>query len=329
MIYRGLTTLSPILYHFGSSGIHNECTLDVSLPSISANQKAVVVFTDSQRVQQGSTITAPSLLTSYTPDWYFPSASIAGKVIVLIFTLNGSQVVTYDKYGEKSVVLTNGGHVTVAFQPGELTLNPSESNVSGSVTVPAGYEAPNNSLVIRYTTLNGITRYSGLEYAQSTNSFNFTVPTGLTSMCKFLIISSSAGPDGQHTSKLVEVTPGSINNQITLSESPVLISPAENTTGIDTSTVFTYSSVTSPGVNVVSFHTGDRDFYVVQNSTSTKIPDFSSYGIPLGQSISYAWFVSKYPNIPTVDSFVSTWLDNNNSLGTGMTTQTRHFTTVP
>jgi hypothetical protein len=174
-----------------------------------------------------------------------------------------------------------------------------------------------------------MSRYSLLEFSQSSASFNFKVPTGLPSACKFLVISSSAGPDGQHTTKLVEVTPGSINNQITLEESPVLVSPAENTTGVDTSMVFTYSSVTSPGVNVISFHTSDRDFYVVQNSNTTKIPDFSSFGIPLGQSISYSWFVSKYTNIPTVDSFVSTWLDNNNNTNGGMTTQTRHFTTAP
>ncbi|MEO8665782.1 MAG: hypothetical protein ABI462_09820 [Ignavibacteria bacterium] len=330
MVYKGLTTASPKLLGLGAAVTPNSATLNVTLPALVANQSATVIFTDQSTVQASDNFTFPATAANITVDWAAGSGtSISGKIIVLVYTLAGGNITTYDKTGEKPQALNNGGVQAVNFTAAELTTNPGELTISGSLTIPAGFTSPNNLLGLKYIT-NASNQYVSVIDYFSTAAFNYVVPTGLATTPQFVVGGGVTGPVSiQKTSRYVIATAPNPSLTIVLETPPNLTTPPNAATNIDTNTNFTYTTGSGTGIYLASFSTVSKTFYVFTNSTTTKIPNLNAFGLGVGSSLAYNWNVIRINDITTTDAFVAAPLLFNTLFSATATSEQRPFTSAP
>jgi hypothetical protein len=327
--YIGLTTPSPQALGFGVSATPNSANVTVNVPAavVPLGKRAIVIFTDTSKIQDGSYIVGPNTNTVFTVDW--PGAvTLAGRVIVLVANVNLSGNITgYTVYGEKTYTLNNGSPAVITFGTGDFPINPGNATVSGTVIIPSGYTTPVSSIAMSY--VQGSAANSGIAIDISGPSYSFTVPSGLPTGFILYVRGSSSGLGSETTAKLMNVLPGSSGNTLTLDAVPALSTPADFATGIDTNTIFTYSSTSGTGVYLMNVISAGKNFYVLTSGTTAHIPNLAAYGLALGSSVNYQWYVQRLLGVGSTDNFVSSvFLYNTNFVGL-TTSTTRHFTSAP
>lgn len=328
IIYKGLTTASPQLYSAGIADFF--ATLNVTIPPLSVNQKAAVFFTDVIHIQTSNAISFPGTAAMVFVRWT-GSSSITGKIIVLVYTLAGGHITTYEKYGEKTgFTLNSGSTQSVTFTAPELTLNPGESTISGALTIPSGFVNPNNSIGLKFTSAGANVFLNTLDTVNAA-TFNYIVPTGLPNTPQFVISGYAAGPGSVNLStyKAVTSTAPATALNIVLDTPPTLTTPPNAATNIDTNTNFTYSAGSGTGIYRLSFQAVGKSFYVITQSTTTKIPNLNSFGLGIGSSLNYSWGVLKYNGITSMDEYVSTPLLFNPLYSSEAQSERHTFTTIP
>jgi hypothetical protein len=344
IVYKSVSTRNPQVLGIGIPVTPNQAQLTVGIPrsTISNNQIAAVMFTDAQRVQASGKIFGWSndTTTTFTVIWKGAS-TVSGKIIVLIYTMDGTgHISSYNLYGEKVFTLNNGANSTVGFNVNELPIPPGQSTVSGSVTPPSlNYINTKATLSISFVSTNnwlGTNVSATLLDFKPAPAYVFNVPTGLSTTNRLIVTGSAFSPGAdtnfiyQRTDKSVVAAPGSTNN-IALESVPDLITPANNAVDIDTNTIFTYTSGSGSGLYMIYFYTPTltKQFYVFTTALSTTIPNLLIYGQGIGSNLTYNWFVTKILGITTTDDFLSGPIVNNNHfIGTAIT-ERRQFITTP
>ena len=328
ILYRDISSINPVLYAPGITSSINSSLLTVNTPGISAAQTAKVYFTDGLNIESIGTIASSSASTSFTVKWP-GSSSITGKVIVLIYTKIGSEIVSYNYYGEKSgFVLSNGSPSTATFTSAELPAVSGDTIVSGTVTAPSGYSSVTSSLQLTFRLQGSNMNAESLVTFLGSN-FSFRIPKALTSTFRTLINGSANGTSsGAQTTKSSQVAVGSTGNNLILDEVPSLTAPT-TTTNIDTTTTFSFVPGTGSGVNLISYASTSANFYVFTNYSACTIPNFSAFGLGLGSSVSYQWNVQKLSGISNTNNMVSGIVLNNANLVGTANSEIRSFTTTP
>jgi len=135
-------------------------------------------------------------------------------------------------------------------------------------------------------------------------------------------------PSGANGSSSSIVQAGS--NQITLDPAPLLNSPLNGSTGIDTNSIINYSQGNGSGVFRLYFNDSgsDREFYVYTTDLNATMPNFSP-NLPIGSNLSYYWTVTKMQGLNSVDEFVIAELFHMTSLPGVLVSASRTFTTAP
>lgn len=331
IVYQGITTFSPQLFAVGLNGSPSTAVLTVNIPAMNANQRATVIYTDNGLVHSTQTVSTSPAIVNVT--WQ-NTAPVTGKVIVLVYTLDGTgNVTTYDKYGEKSGIALNvSGTSTITFAAADLNVTPSTQTLSGSINTLTGYNPPTTRMLLRFTSQSSQQIGVNIGNPVSGATFSFKVPGGLTSAPTF-------GLDGTSTSLASELSikfiTGTVigTNQITLEAASTLGTPLNAATNIDTATNFTFSSGgTASGIYVIEFVTAAptaKRFYLFTNSLSVTIPSFSAFGLPLGSGASYTWQVLKIGTIGSVNELVSSSLFGNSNFTLETVSSARTFTSAP
>lgn len=328
-VYLGLTTAAPSLLTSGLAAPTNTTTLTVNFPALGANQRALVFFTDNALVETVKNVTtAGASTTNLTVKWP-GDAAITGKVIVMVYTVSGTDIVSYDKYGEKTgFALNNGGSSSTTFTASDLSLNPVEQTVTGTLTAPAGYTNLNSRIALTFRSVSSILATSTFATV-SGSSYSFVVPTGLPTACKLIIEGSGLGTiAGTITLKSKEVLPNTTGNSIILNATPLLSTPPNAAVSIDTTTNFVYSPGVTDGVNIVQFTSPGKSFFVFTSASNCRIPNLLSSGLGLGSGVACTWAVANYGSLG-MDSFVSGPLNNNPAFNSAGTSETRTFTSTP
>jgi len=328
MLYQGLTTFSPQLFFSGSSGQSSSSALNVTIPALGADQRALVIFTDNGNIHTSNEISSPSMTANLNVKWP-TGASITGKIIVLTYTFTAGQISLFNKYGEMSFTLNNGGASNVTFTPAQLSVTPQQSSVSGTLNLPAGYSIPKTKLLLRFSSsASNISSGALIGNEIMGNNFNFVIPANLTSSFNIGLEGQGSGPIGEFTLKLDTIHAGVTGKVLTLESAPSLNTPPNGQSGVDTATNFTYTAGSGAGVYLTSFNGTGRSFLVISNSTSVTIPNFSSIGLPIGTNIPYTWVVTKI-NFASMDSFVSGPLLFSSAFNSETASSSRTFTTGP
>ena len=284
MKYEGISTLTPQLYGLGLTASPSSATLNVTIPNLGVNQKATVFFTDTMLVNSIKTISNPAILAALNVRWQ-TSAAVTGKILVLVYTTDATgNVTSYNKYGEKTgFTLNNGSTTNVTFSAADLNVTPGSATVSGTLTAPAGFVNPSTSMLLKFSSKGSPLIGAGVGAFVTGASFSFLAPTGLTSIFSIGLEGSANTVAGEQSIKLSAGTVGS-SNSITLETPPVLSTPGTGATNVDTTTNFTYSTGTGTGAYIITYTAAGKSFYLITNSTSVKIPSFSSYGLSLGNN---------------------------------------------
>lgn len=330
LVYKALNSFAPQIYAPGVGTTPSSASVTVNIPAsvIPQGRRAIVIFTDSLKIQDGNLITGPATSVNFTVQWP-GSSTLPGKIIVLIANVNVNGNITgYTVYGEKPYTLNNGSPATINFATGDFTVNPGSATVSGNLSIPTGYTIPVTSMTMSYVSAGAL--YSGIQIDESGQSFSYTVPTGLPTPFKlYLRGSAQGGLPQENTNKMMSVTSGSSGNTLTLDPVPSLSTPANNATGIDTNTIFTYSSTSGTGMYILTAIAGNKRFYVLTANTTANLPNLAAYGLALGSNVNYQWSVQRILGINSTDDFVSTvFLYNTNFNGITSSTS-RTFTSAP
>jgi hypothetical protein len=332
-LFQGLRSSTPKLSTGPYASEQFNTTLTTTIPALTGNQRAFIIFTNQNDVEKSAMIVQPNISTTMNVMWK-GNNSITGKVIVFVVEFLNGEVLSYEKYGERSVTLNNAVPKNEIFQDSHINFNPVESNISGVFSIPAGYSQQAANFVINYKQSGSlIYPLSSGTTLSTVSGFNYTfvVPTGLPTPFRCIIACSAGGSNSyEFTSKSIVTIPGSSNNNVYLEAFATLLSPPANQSGVDLNTDFIVNSGSGTGVMVFTFEGPDRIFQVTTPQSNSKIPDLTSLGISIGTNLNYSWSVSKYGNLNTVDEFVSGCLYDNPSIVYFTNSTERNFhTAVP
>ena len=331
-LFQGLTTGSPQLSTGPYSQTQYSCNLTTTIvPSLTGNERAFVIFTDQNEVQQSALIIQPNQSVIMNVKWRGVSP-VNGKLIVFIVNFLNGEVQSYEKYGERSISLNNGGNPQQTFQDNDLTLNPVDSTIQGTLSIPGGYSQAEANFQINYkqgkaliypfSSGTTISTVSGLSY-------NFVVPTGLPTQFRYVLSCSAGGSNTfEFTSKSRVTTAGSSNNTVNLEAFSTLLNPPNNQFNVNLSTSFDVNSGSGSGVLVYTFEGTDRTFQVITTQSTATLPDLTSLGINIGANHNYDWSVAKYGSLTSINQFTEASLFNNSSIFYFTSSAERHFTTT-
>lgn len=232
-----------------------------------------------------------------TVNWFGPTTT-TGNIHALQWQFDGTNLPTdYKGYGERlNVALSDGG----AFASQNVTMSGvSEATISGSVTLPAGYNLASKRMAVGFADRSLIQVLS--DYGSSTN-FTYTTPNITGATIQMQITAQNAAGTLVFTSR-----PGLAVNatgvSISLPAGSDLSLPPNAATNVNYSTTFSYTPF-SGGVHLVGFigPGTNPDYLVVTSAASTTIPNLSSVGLGLPASTVYSWNVQGFAPFATVDA---------------------------
>lgn len=321
-LFEDVSTFSPVLT-VDKSGNPFQGTFNITLPPMLANQTARVSVVTDNVFENAITVPFPSTNTILGVEW-ISANEVNAKIYVLVYTMAGGEIVSYEKYGEKDTTITAGSTINYTFSNSELSLDPVEAQISGNIVMPGGYTTPNATLYLSFS--QGSIGIPSLGNSVLSNTFNFVVPTGLTTSPRLGVRASASTSEGHFTSNNFNLLAGSTNNTLNLNAAPNLGSPLENATGVNLNTDFSYSGGSGTGMYKVRLSTTGKVLYVITNNTTFRIPDFSPFGLNYTAGQTYQWYLYKYYSIGSVNDYVSTSEITNSAFTGGSLSNGRTFT---
>jgi len=320
----GLNTTTPYL-PYGQYGTFIPGFI-ITIPTVPAGSRATVIYQDTVtgKVSGSDTITAGANSTTINLSG-ITGQTTAGKIYVLEYNISGGIVTSYTGYAEQSMSFTIGSAPSpnITSWGGGLGI----ATVSGTANSSGGSNF-RVQLYINFGSKNNIIHRGGFIESVSTNSFNFNVPTGTASSANYNVVAITVGPPyDQRMQTLAANTSGATINMDT---SSTLLSPSNGASGVDTTTTFSYTTSSSPGVHFVRLTpiggTG-KFFQIMTAGTSLTVPNLAAFGYTLGTTTPYNWNVSKTMNIANTDSYCSQLFDLNPAiLATTQSLTTNTFT---
>ncbi len=254
-------------------------------------------------------ITDADLTTGeYTIDIYTSgstSATLNGKLYVLRYTAGADgNPSAFDGHAVKILTInssdTSRGN---NFLQNELS-DPTETNISGSIVKPQNVTS--YSLYL-YAIFDSAYVHLGSKINATADAFAFTVP--VISGVKYALDISSYSYRIFSRFRKTNIENGTSNVILKLESPPRLTTPADNTTNVDTATIFTWTQGGGEGVNVVRFNNQNiwegPSYYIYTTGANISIPNFSAYGLGLPKDTNYVWQVSRYYPVSSIDNAAS------------------------
>jgi hypothetical protein len=313
---KGLTINNPYLP--GAINVSPTMAISVTIPMVPSGSKATIMFQDTVtgkisgygEILAGQTIGSISMGGTN-------GQQVAGNVYVLEYILSGGVVSSYSGYAEQPLTFTFGGAASVTFNSllgglGSLTVS-GTVNGSGGANLKA-------QLYINFGSRNNIVHRGGLiqniDISGNTGTFNFIVPT-LTSPTPLLnVLAVTVGPPiAQRMKTLIAPSSGTV---ISIDSIPSLITPANNASNVDTTTLFSYTNGGGNGIHFIRLTPTSSGclFQIITKGTSFTVPNLSAYGsYTLGSMALYSWADNgKIMDINSTDDFCTQFFDVNPSI---------------
>lgn len=316
---KGLSLTNPFL-PCGPQGIKVP-GFSVTIPLVPSGSKIAVIFQDTVTGKvSGDTVFTTGMTGGVVNMGGITGQMVAGKLYVLEYNESSGVVSSYTGYAEQSASFTIGMNQVFTFT--SLNVMPGQSTVSGTVNSSGGSNLV-AQLYINFGSKNNFPHRGRFIESTTSSAFNFNVPTGTTTQAQLNVVAFTNSPSNAFRMKTLTV--GSSGNVINLDTVPALLTPPNNATSVDTSTMFTYSSGSGNGLHFVRLTpTGatGKYFQIVTKGTSITIPNLSAYGYTLGQTAGYTWYDNKTLDLNSTDDYCSQLADLNPSiLGNGQSTQ--------
>lgn len=327
VVYKGVKSLAPQLNTFNnSSGYDENCRVSITIPPINPSQAVSAWFVDTTGSIQGDSTCLNSNNISFHVGWEGASV-LVGRVMVLIYTLdNNGRPMTYDNYGSKVAALVNPGVCSITFAGYELNIDPGETSISCQLTVPAGTTDVDCSLFIGSKSFYNYFNKGFHLYGSDESGLNYSIiAPDSGSLFKYYFLTNTSNND-KFSNKVTNIQLG--NNNINLDNPTILINPANNATGIEFNTEFSFFSDNNNGLYrtvIMSDSTSNYYLNIISKTPNTTIPDLSFLGVYPDVQKNYSWHVIKYSNLTDIDGFVLNDFKLNPALSSISSGETRYF----
>lgn len=291
-LYKDLTTPYPSITASFMEQSNPVAGINVSLPAGSSNGK--LIFTNYDDVNSYGFINSDLRVRTLGHN------SVTGALIVLLYTEENGKITDYTHFGVKeNLTISPGENYNVNFSASELSFNPAEETFTGTVVAP---QSPD------YTNTFGFISFSNYQFPEymmilslgnvQELNFNFVLPANLPIQCKKMIGAISYN-DSKGFMTNVNSMPGNIT--LTGPASSSLISPENNATGVNASTVLKYTPVNANSIYAVQINTST----VYTNKTEFTLGELEQLGFDLNTSQTLTWRVSSIGPYNSTDEFVN------------------------
>jgi hypothetical protein len=307
MVYRGLNKPDPkLLYMDYLPATSFSGTISGTVPVVTG-KSTIVCFVDGS-ISYSATMDTTTGAYSITPNWYGTTDSLVGNLFILRYGVDASGLpIEYDAYGTKTLTLKNGATLTAQNFSAPDLVNPSESNISGTIVRPSDYIVSSRSLYLRF---NNAYIALGSESSPSSDNFAYTVPS--IQEITFAVYARASKTSGSSFMYSVlmkhDIVANSTGVSVPLYAPPSLTIPLNNSTNIDTLTQFTWSQGDGAGVNLMRvFPTSGSypSYYIFTTGTVEKIPSFSAQALGLPANTAYKWMIYRYYPLTSIDDIAS------------------------
>jgi|GEM_PF-3240055 hypothetical protein len=329
--FKDLTTSNPVLTLNNDAPVNlYNATIIVTIPSIDSNQRASATYFDGTGLFVCSGIfNNPGLCTIYC-GWN-GNSNTSGKVAITIYTI-GSQyeLISYDNYGEKPISISNNGFSRLEFDSIDLNTKPSNTNVSGNIYLPTGFQMSGQSVSLNRYSFGSLNN-SGILYSYSStnnNNYSINLPYFGPNIYKYYLKIQLAN-NNVFCSKIFEVFPGFYQN-LYVNPPPQLTFPADSVNNIGYNTIFSFTDEFPAGIYLVAFKLNryySKAINLYTSSLNIKIPSIQDTNYRLNPNSLCAWSVTKYTGFNSMDDFVSVPLGNNSKYTEMTSTPVRYFIT--
>lgn len=299
-IYKGLTRADPVLA--GSSDIPTAQTANLSgtvtgiaLPQPAMHYTMVQVMAPESGYGNANTSAAGAY--AFPSFRWLGSPNTTGVMHALqVRNSAGGVPVEYKAYGKREgVARASGG--TFAGQTVRLNVIPN-GNLSGTVSVPAGYTLAAKGLYLQVSPENLMSLQ-----AENTSAaaFSFVTPNiGPTALTLY----AGARKGGAGSTVYRRGLPATASGlALSIPAGPEQNLPADGATGVGTTTQFSWSAFAG-GVHAAEFYSdaANKPTYIIYTAgTSTTIPDLSAVGLGLPPATPYKWSVLALAPISNID----------------------------
>ena len=309
VIYQGLTRSTPILYYPESTTQLKLAVIGGNVPPASGKHTEVFFVTNTKAWSTIADETTGAYSINAT--WKGTANSYNGKLQVLRWIPDSTGLPSqYDAYGFKNnLTISNGGTFdNYNFSESDFT-DPSEQNISGSISIPSS----SYSISDKYLSMNlgeatiTITNENGTALS---DNFDYVVP-GITD-AKFEVDAMAQAlstPNNLVTFYRVrDINKGTSGVIVDLVGAPQLNLPLYNATGIDTTTQFKWIKESNSGVCLVKIAPAfsGPSYYIFTSGNTTNIPNLVAQGLGLPANTGYEWFVNQLFPFSSVNVAAST-----------------------
>ena len=304
-----------------------QCEIAYTIPPeiFTSGVTGKIIFTDGKYVNTYDNLSPGFLLRVWLQDY----SPVTGNLIVITYKKDGSgNIVSYENFGMSAPIqVSNGGVYSYNFSLAELSLNPGEKTLSGTINVQPGFTGEYNFYSLTFSDKR-TPGYAALLMFESIegNSFNIVTPTGLPIQFTNLLYTNYYG--GQiNNSEVFKLPEGTSGISLDVKEQPELLTPEDNATDVSGSTLFSFTEGTGSGIYKVSLidQTQNKNYVIYISSNSFHLNEFNdlfSNGIP---NSGFKWSVEKTGFANSVNDYVTTYTDRpeyfrNNSTERSFTT---------
>lgn len=311
--FKNITTAKPqIPVDYYMPVVAYESSVNVIIPQMNNNQEALAKFYDkSGYFINDIKIINPTYGHMYI-DWN-GSQSIMGKIAIWVYTKdNSGNILTYDKYGEKPITVSNGLPGRIVFYENDLKTNPADTSISGSVVMPPGFQITEKYIGMNRYSFGNTYEFGILDNVVNISGTNYSafIPALNGDIYKYyILIGIHSLTSNNHGVKLTEINLNNANI-VGFSSFPALLTPEDNATNVNYDTKFTFSKEPPLGIYEININYATSNGYLANryiytSSESFNINVLSDSSFNFKKDSPCFWNVTKYTGFSGIDDFIS------------------------
>jgi hypothetical protein len=330
--FKGLITSTPSLpveYNYTIPGYSSE--VNVIIPPMNPNQKALVQFYDSTGMFINDLIFSNSLSGILEVQWYGKPESF-GKIVLWICTYeNNWNILSYDKYGEKPITVQNNLPGRIVFYDYDLNTNPIDSSVSGNLVLPAGFTVDQKTAGMNRYNFANLYEFGVIDNTVilNNNQYSAFIPALAGGIYRYYVKFGIYKPGTLRSAMKVSEIILNGANTIGFNDIPELLSPDDNAQNVNYQTLFSFSKTSPPGVYKISFSYSSGGFSVWRNFyTSTEsfyLSLLSDNSFNISDNSVCSWHVAKITGFSNLDNYISIPPAKNTKCREVLQTESRDF----
>jgi hypothetical protein len=234
-----------------------------------------------------------------------------GNLIVLIYSVDQTgNILSYDNFADTNdIQISYLQEPSFDFDAEDLSFNPAERNISGSIEIPAGYNSSLQYFYLNFGSTNPTFNIPDCKYSDiNGNDFNIVVPADLPSDFSVLINNYiSDVPNLKYSLETIKI-PDNTNTVNLQAKLPAdLISPQNDATEINANSVISHSAGDGSGVFVTRFFGNGYIYSVLSSEESFMFSEINKFETGDISNQYFFWTVQKYGEVADINAYLTSY----------------------